>query len=296
MEFFTSIGLTGRYRASACKVDGTGRREFFVDNLITDHGLNMVGHGLDFLAYCQVGTGLSEPQVGDTTLTAFHKSTSTTQVPEATVASGTYPFIFTRYKTFRFAQGEITSPITELGVGGSTTGDLFSKCRIKDSLGNNTSITVYPDEYLDITYFLDITVDHTDLNSSIFLAGQQRLVTFRPYKLNHADFWNLSAFDVSVSASLLTDASIATVDGILSYTQSVPADVLSITPYTDGAFYRTAKLRWSGMTGVGLPVSTIVIDSAASHFSSWQIGISPPLVKPAGQGILITFSVSWGRG
>ena len=296
MDIKAEVKLKGRYKLSACKLEGGGVREFFVDNLITDRGLNMVGHGLNFLAYCQVGTGLSEPYVGDTTLTSFHKSTSTTQVQETTVVSCTYPFIFTRYKTFRFSPGEITQPITELGIGGSLTGDLFSKCRIKDSLGNNTSIEIFPDEYLDITYFLDITVDHSDHLSNISLAGTQHLVTFRPYKLNHSELWKLSGFNISKTACLITNATLANVDGILSYSESYPADALTTSAYVDGSFYRTAKLRWGGMTGPGVTVNSIVIDSAADGFSCWQIGLSPALVKPVGQGILLTFSVSWGRG
>lgn len=294
MELQADVRLEGRYVLTAGKIDGSGSRDLGFGNLITNNGLDMIGTEANFMAYCQVGCGTAEPNITDTALTVFHKSTSLIQVQEVVTTSCTYPFIITRSKTFRFAAGVITSPISEVGVGSSTSsGNLFSKALIKDVLGNPTTITLSADEYLDVTYFLDLTIRHEDKVSTLLLNGQEKTVTLRPYRLNFPNEWSLKKPTFTTTNCLATDAPLADVVSASGYTQNVAASSVVNDSYILGSYRSTHYLKWNGSTSVSFPIGTIIATN--SGFSNWQINFSPSLTKPVDYGLGVKLAITWGR-
>lgn len=139
-------------------------------NLITDGGLNRMGSSDDWLSWCQVGSGTSAPNVSDTALASRVAATST-KVASINGAQSSAPYFTWRRNTYRFATGDAAGNLAEVGVGWSSTGSLFSRARILDSGGSPTTITVQPDETLDVIYEFRYYPKTTDDTGTVTLTG-----------------------------------------------------------------------------------------------------------------------------
>lgn len=121
-------------------------------NLITDHGLERMASvdGESLIQRIYVGTGTTPPEFTDTTL----------QNPitdgNGTISrgiSGTAPYHVWARSTITFGVGAAAGNISEVGAGpNSSPYLLFSRALVVDALGNPTTITVLPDEQLQVVY------------------------------------------------------------------------------------------------------------------------------------------------
>lgn len=148
----------------------------FFDNLVTNNGLNAIlGAGASQSALYiipVVGSGNMTPQPTDTALQSFVAGAN----GAATVNTSVKHYDSTPYRVvhtfrWRFDQGDASGNISEVGLANiagipTLTTPLFSRALVKDSSGNPTSITVLPDEYLDVIY--TITFFAGDFSSGSF--------------------------------------------------------------------------------------------------------------------------------
>ncbi|HIQ53190.1 MAG TPA: hypothetical protein EYH51_08015, partial [Pseudomonas pachastrellae] len=161
----------GWYKFEAVRPDGTKRvlADWF-PNLITDAGLERMASNSDWLGYCQVGSGNNPPNVLDTALANRVGSSNTAQA-SASGAQAEEPYFCWQRRTVRFAEGVAAGNLSEVGMGWTSSGNLFSRALILDSEGNPTTITVAADEILDVTYEFRFYPRLTDVTGSVTLTG-----------------------------------------------------------------------------------------------------------------------------
>jgi len=146
--------VAGRYKIQAF-VPGRPPRVLadWFPNLITDYGMDLMSGAVsgytEMWNYCSVGTGNAPPAFGNTNLVNRKASTNST----ASSLIGNEENYIWRRITYQFPQGAATGNLAEVGIGVSSTGDrLFSRALIKDASGNPTTITVLPDEVLQVVW------------------------------------------------------------------------------------------------------------------------------------------------
>ncbi|WP_251258216.1 hypothetical protein, partial [Enterobacter hormaechei] len=135
-------------------------------------GLDLLGTTDDTYVYtfCRVGSGNTAPAVTDTVLVSQVASSSTQQaINNGVDRSGAF-YAWVR-RTTRFTTGTAAGTLAEVGVSPTTSGPLFSRALILDSGGNPTTITVLPDETLDVTYELRLYPTLTDATGTVDIAG-----------------------------------------------------------------------------------------------------------------------------
>lgn len=167
-------GMRGRYkfvvgRTTPKGVELVSCESDWVNNLITDLGLDLIATDNSYMRVCAVGTGNAAPSVSDLQLDSFLVSTTNVTGRQQGVNS-TEPYAVWARKTFRFNQGQAAGNISEVGIG-SGVSQLFSRALVLDGGGNPTSITVLPDEWLEVIYELTLEIDTTDVTGQVTLGG-----------------------------------------------------------------------------------------------------------------------------
>lgn len=168
--------FAGRYRLQVHGPDGREKADTgWIDNLITDAGLEALGEAKAIARYCMVGTGNTAPANGNTALVAQIASQDyTTSVGASTTRS--VQTTGTRYgrevRTWKFAQGAVVGNIAEVGVGWSTTA-VFSRALI------SPVVSVTSIDQLTVTYELRMYVPTVDATGSATIGGTSYNYTIR---------------------------------------------------------------------------------------------------------------------
>lgn len=297
--------LAGRFKFVAHRPDGSTRvvADWF-DNLILDAGLNRLGTG-PALDVCKVGSGSTEPAVGQSSLVAqVAQSTNLFAATSGHDGAGTYGYA---RNTYRFAPGTATGNLSEVGVGWSD--GLFSRALIKDNLGAPTTITILADETLDVVYELRMYAPVSDSVFNVTIAGNSHAFTCRPANISGSGggTWvgglvNLLNGAVTAGqsttgvAAYSTDAALAARTGALSGTALTATNTPSTTyqftsAYANNSYQRNARV-------------TFGLDSGSSAFGgfmmslytgAWQVTVSPALAKSASNVLTLDFSLTWAR-
>lgn len=174
-----TFGLKGRYKAVVRGPDMEARRESaWSDNVVTNLGVQMLLGGATVVPSanslsiaCSCGAGNSTPSVTDTQIQSFIAGSITTQSNSTVRNSTVLPYYVKHIWTWRFGMGVAQGNVSELCVVNSNTvpnatRPVFSRSLVRDSGGNPTTITVGPDEYLDVTYELYIYPNSSDETGS----------------------------------------------------------------------------------------------------------------------------------
>lgn len=294
--------LEGRYRLVVRRPDGEVRLDTgWFHNLILDQGLEALGtmssghfnRGL-------VGSGSTAPAAGQTTLAAKVAHDSGEGVPG-------YPkdgvdlvnnFAYVQY-LYRFLNGAAAGNLSEVGVGWNTT-SLFSRALILDQSNNPTSITVLPDETLDLVYEIRLYPKTTDTVGSITLAGTTHTTTTRPAVFSSqwaGGFRNRPGFAFSDgvgSAVAFTDPGnvglgVITADPGGSYLGTSTS--ISVAPYVNGSRKATITVT------AGLNAWNNVIHHIRFAFTAgyYKTNFNPPINKTSSQILKFTYEISWAR-
>lgn len=159
------------------------------ENLITTVGItrNLSG-GIWVNSYCLFGTGTTAPAASDTSLEQPIGSLSTngfagmswngTPVP---VQVTTLPHEYKISAVANFTPGIVSGNLTEIGIYQyNSLGEpiLFSRALIKDANGNPTTLTVLPDEYLDVYYYVRTFYNPIATPFSININGVAKTGTY----------------------------------------------------------------------------------------------------------------------
>lgn len=271
----------GQFQLFAARVDEQGVRHVReltdkFDNLITDKGMDLLGHGLGYLTYCHVGVGATAPDFTDTQLASRLAYTATTYQSDSMAGSTeeemrTAPTVWgSRTRYFQFAQGAVVGNITEIGVSTwSAAGPeypLFSRTLIKDSGGNPTSVTVLASEYLYVAYTLTVYLDGNDVSGTFVFDGNT--YNYTSGLRNTSGYTGAATIASFIGSSMSTAntqaqrggiriASAPLVGGRTSTTSmGFGGTSLSSTPYVPGSFVWEYKIsapptiangRWYGV-------------------------------------------------
>lgn len=181
--------LAGRYKLVAKRLNAFGEvigermlADWF-DNNITTIGLNHIGTG-GLHSYCRVGSGSTPPADANTALVSQIGFTNAVQA-SATGHSASAPWYGYTRTTYRFAAGDATGNVSEVGIGWADTGaTLFSRALVRDAEGDPTTITVLADEVLDVTYELRNYAPTADTTFDLVIAGVTYHVTGRACNAN----------------------------------------------------------------------------------------------------------------
>ena len=146
--------MEGEYTLSVGKEGSTEKRVIGpFKNLITNQGLNSFGIIANpfTLQAAMVGTSSVPPAVTDTNLGNRLINTLTLQGTDSTTNLGAPEYAGQVVRTWRFAAGEDTGNLTEVGVGTASSTNtnptlLFSHALIVDTSGNPVTLTVLADE------------------------------------------------------------------------------------------------------------------------------------------------------
>lgn len=280
--------------------------EIKFENLITNQGLNRLGTG-GALNFCVVGSGTTPPAVTDVML----------QTARAYVGQGTSPVITTSYTQsgavapywggvivgFRFGAGEAQGNISEIGIAYSYTSlanhALFSRALIKDAGGNPTTITILPNEFLDVGYECRSYLPPDDKTFTVEVMGTTHTLLMRGS--NQAAGAQQGAFAFQgpypLQATMYHTATIGGLTGSASGT-SLGGVNTSLNAYVAGSLKRS-------MSGtIALGVANNVNGIGAMQFSTnngsfqlpqYQMSVTPPIIKNNTMTISFTFEYSWGR-
>ena len=300
IELFGGM-LAGRFKIEALRLDKSGNEiagsrrvaaDWF-DNLITDNGLNLFGSSSAYLTWCQVGTGSTTPANGNTSLVSLVAGTNT---QEAT-SSGTQasaPYFCWRQKTYRFAAGVAAGNLAEVGIGASSSGNLFSRALILDNMGSPTTITVLSDEVLDVTYEFRVYPPVDDWEGAVTLDGVEYDVVGRASGVASSTYWGIATNGQAntLSSSNAYNGAISAITGIPSGAAGVTSSV-STASYSAESHERDGTLNW-GLSNGNL-VGGITALRAVFGVGNYQFSFSPAIPKTNTQVLALTVRNSWAR-
>ncbi|QYW02130.1 tail fiber [Stenotrophomonas phage Sonora] len=206
--------------ANGDEIPGTRERLAEFKNLITNTGLNAIftseTTANQYFGYsCAIGSGNNPPAVTNTDLQSYliyvaDDTSGNSGKPSALQTSGYAPdntYVWRRW-CFRFADGLAAfNNIQEVGIyargrAGSPQRPnvLCSRALILDSGGNPTSISILPDETLDIYYEFRF-YPPADVTGTITLNGVDYPYNIRPIDFNN-DTWNAWGYGTSTASGL----------------------------------------------------------------------------------------------
>lgn len=299
--------LEGLYKFTKWKrgEDGELVKTFESDwmkNRILDSGLNRFGAVGNFMPAAYVGSDNTPPNDSQTWLGGAIAGTST-RIAENAGFSDTDPnyFRWVRY-TYRFGEGAAAGNLSEVGVGwpSGSLGVLFSRALIVDGGGNPTTITVLPNEFLDVTYELRIHYNPNDVTGSVTINGVNYTLTVRPMLVG--DLYSLSLigrYDVPLlDQSDFGRRQFEGYTGDLAPINSEPGGyigpfVKTRQTYVNNSYKLKVKL-FADLTEVNNPagIKTITAPLIACQF---QIRFNPPLMKDNTKRLTLFLEYSWGR-
>jgi hypothetical protein len=287
------------------EIPGTRRNLTPFKNLITDLGLNRMGANLTsggYLSWFQVGSGNTPPTINDTALVNRIASTNNTQATSFGSQS-TAPYYTWRRITRRFATGVAAGNLSEIGIGWESTGSLFSRALIRDALGNPTTITILPDESLDVTYELRCYPKTTDSTGTITATGNISGVysyIMRAESVTSSE--NISGWHIGSIGTFMSETSgnisfnrayTGSIGAITSSPAGTQAAITSFTtlPYSTGSFSRTFRLNF-GLNDGNIAIRSL---SMKAGIGRYQCEITPVLTKTSASELYFEFTHSWGR-
>lgn len=206
-------GVRGRFKMDAIKPDGTIRELApWQDNLITDVGLNSMGGwqyrdmpsdpGSNYISdgtteFCWVGSGSTPPQVTDTAPVQYVKHTRTMSGTSGVRSSpGDARHYTGGIRIFQFNAGEATGVLAEVGLSNGRHVNptatyklwMFSRALIKNANGDPITVTVLPDEILQVTYETRMYLDTNEPKRVTLMDGTSaHEFVMYPYNFGRSD-------------------------------------------------------------------------------------------------------------
>jgi len=298
--------LGGEYEFRVYKADGRLVRAVKTKNLLTTGGLNRyVGARTACRQYIFIGTGTTAPSFSDTTLATYKAYKQVSQNPIET-NSGSPDYIAKITSYVRFAVGEATGNITEVGAGWADTSpiasnyQLFSRALIQDASSNPVTITVLADEYLDVYYSLQYYPDLADKSYGLTIGGTSYTITQHMYNITStsrmSNYQQGGKCELEDSAYISTSATLisqTTTEGSGSWTGPLPR---TYDAYVPNSFTLTGYM--SVIPAVGnMAIRSIFlqsIDNSRDLKIRRQISLSTALTKTSLQELRIyqTMTVS----
>lgn len=272
----------------------------FFKNIITNYGLNALASLPTIFNGCSVGTGNSTPSVSDVALQS-QVARTTTAISNTVVISSEAPYYSARVVTFRFAEGAAAGNLSEVGINAEASSpyELWSRALILDNLGNPTTITVLPNEILDVVYECRVYAMENDVSGGPFtLLGVQYNWIMRAIRVRQ-DMTNiLVAGTTNPGAAVAYDGDMVQVTDLQpSGTIAGGSSVGTIAPYVNNSYKKQITYTWTVTQGNGASgIKTLfmpVTDSPVAPY--FQVGLDKIFPKSPTNTFSIVFEWSWSR-
>lgn len=294
--------VAGYYKIEAVKPDGTKRvlADWF-PNLITDLGLNRMGTRASYsqlLVNCYLGSGNTPPAVTDIQLANLVGSNA---VPDSYSygCASVEPYHTYISLKWRFNPGVADGNLSEVGVGETST-LLFSRALILDGSGVPTTITVLPDEYIDVYYRLNYYAPTADVIGTVDISGvtydyiSRAANVTSSYSFTEGSYYGWGPLDGSMITAPARTPSV-TGNDIVAIT-SVPASLASgsqSSTYIDGSLQSDTVVSF-GLTQGNITggIRSLVLRKG---WGSYQIQFTPNIPKDAYKTLSLTLRHSWTR-
>lgn len=272
-------------------------------NLILNSGLNLLATHNSYIEYCFVGTGNTPPTVNDTNMESFVASTNIKTINIGGVSTSAPYYSYQRI-VFRFNAGATVGNLAEVGVGVSSSGNriLFCRTLIKDSFGNPTTITLLPDEILEVTYELRHYVPVGDSTGTITLTGNiggTYDYILRPSKVTsyHQSVFTGWSGDMNYrfnyhSFTYAYSGGLGPITGSPTGSYEKPTSSKAESYVTDT--YSAAVTYFFGVDAGNIPGGIKSIGFVMGT-GCYQVEFTPPIPKTNQDSLSLTFGYSWAR-
>lgn len=286
-------------------------------NLLTDYGLNRVGTASfsEYQARIYVGTGSTPPAPTDVSLVAY-RANSNSFTDLGVIYGGAPDYWAQRAYVWKFGIGAASGNLTEVGMGtGTATGvphehKLLSRALIVDSGGAPVTVTVLPDEYLDVTYAIRHYPHIPDVTQIINISGVSYTFTHRQAyassqhstNSNGMMMWT-SSIGTYTGTSAGTPPSLGSVTGTLTNAGAQGACTPTHQSYSDGSLTRRVKIT-AGLSDSNLaygirgmqPIISSNNNPTFGFIGQYkQITISPGIPKDNTKVLEFFGNISWAR-
>lgn len=317
------LALGGRHRLNAIRPDGRRRPLLdWRDNIILNRGLDEIANVGTYLDTHHVGGGSSQPTAFQESLVSPISATEN-RVSANSAAVSSSPYRGYSQVTWLYPVGAITSEVREIGVGSSASNGapLFCRALALDALNSPTGVLPLPDEQLEAIYELSITFPENDVQgdfSYIDVDGIERVADYllRPAQATTGQYWapyNANAFESPGQAvrALFETASgehCRVYDGSIGVITNLPGgsvencSAVINEDYVPGSHRRIAHIQLSETAGnfaEGVSAALVRLNVAAgsggASLGSWQIEMTPAVVKNNEHAAYIDVTLQWGR-
>lgn len=303
------IEVGARFKFITSKANGDISKETsWFNNLVLDAGLDaMGGGGTANISHVWVGTGNSTPTPTQTGLDNPLAGTNTVQgADQRGVQTSNLPYYYWMRRTFRFGLGVAAGNLSEVGLGDYLKA-MFNRALIKDNAGNQTTVTVLSDEFLDVVVELRV-YPKTNFSGQFQLLNKYgELVSEHTYTgnailLQNAIAWELR--DVGVQFPLISmsiggttcspnnTSYPSTTEWVdVSMSQSRPnlrSLICSSTLGLDDANTFSHK-------GFRIGVGNLLTRTDSSGLIGYKWDVEPPITKTNLQTLRYQFEISWDR-
>lgn len=321
MTIKTDFALKGIYTIQKYSAGGVLLEEIQFENLITNGGLDMLGNDATWcggsttlFGACYVGSGSTTPANSDTALAAYLATSSTrTSLTNTNLTADGSSYYFGQTFVYRFNQGVATGNLSEIGTGTSSTA-LFSRALIRDPItGNPITITVLPDEFLDVTFELRVYVSAADAAGTVTISGTTYDTLTRLCDVSNVAVWAgdfrftlrgiVAAGPTYWVGSNANQCSVyaGTIGAITARPSGASVNVpggsslVSTEPaaYVSGSYQRNAKVT------LGLSMGNVAGGIRSMTYRSglgfWQTQFTPAIPKTSSLVLTLDTVQAWGR-
>ncbi len=303
-----NIGLHGRIIRCEAVHKVNGRRRLLSGeqpNLLLTAGMNAMGLVDNWMDFCQVGNGSSEPAIGQTGLDSHVAGTSTHQ-NDLDGAQGTEPWYGWRRVTYRFAEGVAAGNLSEVGIGWATSGaTLISRQLIRNGAGDPITIEVLSTEYLDITYEMRFFPPLIDVPGTTTILGVLYNTITRASEVNSGAAWGQRIGRIMTEHSV-TNADWQAYDGLIGTLEQAPSGAAAAndnsnafaTTYLGNSFVRTVGAS-AGSTGwvLGAGIRSMRIMTTGGNYQT-QFGedagaLGNTIPKTTDESLTMNWTFGW---
>lgn len=306
MNFNISVQTHARFKAIVGKNGKTTKETDWFNNEVLDTGLARMSVGT-WIDRCCVGTGNSTPLPTQVALDNFVASTTTKQGDDITgIQVSIEPFYLWARRTWRFAEGVATGNLSEVGLGWGNA-NLWNRALMRDINGDQTTITVLSDEYLDIVSEVRVYPQRTVSGSFDLLDKNNEVISMHSYVgypvltnpvflANKAQIQSSIAnnqYYSSVHNGTITSSPTLADDPLIlngamemltpaDYTATSCEQKFTLIPNRNNYEHKAFLIRTGGLLG---------------SLGAWgyKFQITPSITKNNEQRMTYTFKLSWGR-
>lgn len=308
--FKLKFKVQGAFQIKKIKKNGDIEQTPWFNNVVLDQGLDAMAT-TGWSNGVAVGTSNTTPIPTQTSLVSEIARTTTLQGVQSRDAYqlDEATWVHSIIKTYRFPLGVAAGNLSEVGIlcgqGGNVK--LWNRALIRDINGNPTTITVLPDEILDITFEIKAYVSTADSSGSFNLLDKNGMListinyTARPANINQPH-------NVGVGMNVMNAQSFNYAEGYTLASLTGATGIINGNPVgtfrnTSGNFaiavYNTGshKLKFTinaevDKMNVATGLSGLFVQGVLSSF---QIVFDQPIVKNNTQTFSLDYEISWGR-